>query len=174
MPEIRIDCRGQTFFTSRITTAAYKRYCALMEKGNQLDQEQSLMLNVRMLQAVLPAAPCVEDVMNVDIEQFMVAVSTIHFIMLKIVLPAMAKLNSSDEVEQVKSLFDDYDRENGYEDAKESEIDLWQAQQINVDTVVDFAVNVLKTSFTAAMESDILELLDHIQYKLNEMQKEQR
>lgn len=81
------------------------------------------------------------------------------------------------EVEQVEkeaSAFDDYDRENGYEDEDEQpEENQWKVCGEIVDRVVKIAIRLLKNSYSQCMKENIVTLLDYLKFELDTINENQ-
>ena len=68
-----------------------------------------------------------------DMGQFLRAANAVHFIMQEVVTAKFQELSDVPPEEIQKSAFDDYDRENGYEEGNEN---IWEALNENVDRVI--------------------------------------
>lgn len=114
------------------------------------------------MQAVLPTAA--GYVPEVDIEEVLVAGNTAHFLAQRIT-EAISRLSPEEQVERVKSLFDEYDRENGYTD-EEDEQDYWSAQLEVINSLLDVATQCLRCDLQYALTGDVFAILSLIKYKL--------
>ena len=119
------------------------------------DEPQGLQATIRLVQAVLPTAA--GYVLKADIEEVLVAGNTAHFLAQRIT-EAINRLSPEEQVERVKSLFDEYDKENGYTD-EEDEQDYWSAQ-------LDVATQCLRCDLQYALTGDVFAILSLIKYKL--------
>ena len=126
------------------------------------DEPPGLQATIRLVQAVLPtAAGCVP---KADIEEVLVAGNTAHFLAQRIT-EAINRLSPEEQVERVKSLFDEYDRENGYTD-EEDEQDYWSAQLEVINSLLDVATQCLRCDLQYALTGDVFAILSLIKYKL--------
>ena len=69
-------------------------------------------------------------------------------------------------VEKEESAFDEYDRENGYEEENQEE-NQWKVCSEILDRVVKIAIRLLNNSFSQCMKEDIVNLLDYLKYELD-------
>ena len=69
-------------------------------------------------------------------------------------------------VEQEKSMFDDYDEENGYNEIEAPTENLWKICRENVDRIVKISISLMKESYQNCMKSDIMSLLDHLKFEI--------
>ena len=126
------------------------------------DEPPGLQATIRLGQAVLPTAA--GYVPEVDIEEVLVAGNTAHFLAQRIT-EAISRLSPEEQVERVKSLFDEYDRENGYTD-EEDEQDYWSAQLEVINSLLDVATQCLRCDLQYALTGDVFAILSLIKYKL--------
>lgn len=126
------------------------------------DEPPGLQATISLVQAVLPtAAGCVPEA---DIEEVLVAGNTAHFLAQRIT-ETINRLSPEEQVERVKSLFDEYDRENGYTD-EEDEQDYWSAQLEVINSLLDVATQCLRCDLQYALTGDVFAILSLIKYKL--------
>lgn len=79
-----------------------------------------------------------------------------------------------EQVEKEASAFDDYDRENGYEDEDEQpEENQWKVCGEIVDRVVKIAIRLLKNSYSQCMKENIVTLLDYLKFELDTINENQ-
>lgn len=77
-------------------------------------------------------------------------------------------------VHHTVSAFDDYDRENGYEDEDEQpEENQWKVCGEIVDRVVKIAIRLLKNSYSQCMKENIVTLLDYLKFELDTINENQ-
>ena len=126
------------------------------------DEPPGLQATIRLVQAVLPTAACY--VLKADIEEVLVAGNTAHFLAQRIT-ETINRLSPEEQVERVKSLFDEYDRENGYTD-EEDEQDYWSAQLEVINSLLDVATQCLRCDLQYALTGDVFAILSLIKYKL--------
>ncbi len=126
------------------------------------DEPPGLQATIRLVQAVLPTAA--GNVLKADIEEVLVAGNTAHFLAQRIT-ETINRLSPEEQVERVKSLFDEYDRENGYTD-EEDEQDYWSAQLEVINSLLDVATQCLRCDLQYALTGDVFAILSLIKYKL--------
>lgn len=126
---------------------------------------ENIYFNLRILQELYPERPTMTELKTVDMGQFLRAANAVHFVMQEVVTAKFRELSDVPPEEVQKSAFDDYDRENGYEDDEESG-SIWEALKENVDRVVKIATRVLHTGYKECMETDIMTLLDYVKFEI--------
>lgn len=136
-----------------------------MQKNKSDDMLENIYFNLRILQELYPERPTMTELKTVDMGQFLRAANAVHFVMQEIVTAKFRELSDVPPEEVQKSAFDDYDRENGYEDEEESG-SIWEALKENVDRVVKIATRVLHTGYKECMETDIMTLLDYVKFEI--------
>lgn len=63
------------------------------------------------------------------------------------------------------SVFDQYDRENGYiEETSQEEI--WESYRENLDTVLQICIKNMRNSYKECLESDLSDLLDYVMFQV--------
>lgn len=111
---------------------------------------------------------------EIDAVEFLTAIKTVHFIMQNIVAEKMLSIVEVEQVEKEASAFDDYDRENGYEDEDEQpEENQWKVCGEIVDRVVKIAIRLLKNSYSQCMKENIVTLLDYLKFELDTINENQ-
>lgn len=126
---------------------------------------ENIYFNLRILQEFYPERPTMTELKTVDMGQLLRAANAVHFVMQEIVTAKFRELSDVEPEEIQKSAFDDYDRENGYEDEEESG-SIWDALKENVDRVVKIATRVLHTGYNECMKTDIMQLLDYVKFEI--------
>lgn len=137
----------------------------LMEKNKSDDMLENIYFNLRILQELYPERPTMTELKTVDMGQFLRAANAVHFVMQEIVTEKFRELSDVPPEEVQQSVFDDYDRENGYEDETESG-SIWESLKENVDRVIKIATRVLNTGYNECMQTDIMELLDYVKFEI--------
>lgn len=69
-----------------------------------------------------------------------------------------------EQIEEV-SAFDEYDKENGYEDYIEDEYSNYEIGLKILNMIFDFAISKCKNSLKECLDMEINDLLDYIDYK---------
>ena len=158
IPEIEVTCRGERLFINSVTVEQYKKYISLMEKNDTEKFSGVMFFNKKIIDAV----------------EFLTAIKTVHFIMQNIVAEKMLNIVEVEQVEKEASAFDDYDRENGYEDEDEQpEENQWKVCGEIVDRVVKIAIRLLKNSYSQCMKENIVTLLDYLKFELDTINENQ-
>ena len=143
----------------------------LMEKNKSDDMLENIYFNLRILQELYPERPTMTELKTVDMGQFLRAANAVHFVMQEIVTAKFRELSDVPPEEVQKSAFDDYDRENGYEDEAENG-SIWESLKENVDRVVKIATRVLNTGYNECMQTDIMKLLDYVKFEIETAEEE--
>lgn len=166
IPEIIVTCKGQKFFSNSVTVEQYKRYVDLMLRNQSNKTSDAAFFSKRILQEIFENQMSLEELGEVDVIEFLTASKTIHFIMQDIIARKFAELAGNSMVEREESAFDDYDRENGYEEELDKR-DEWQICRENIDRVIKASIRVLNNSYSQCMRENIIELLDYLKFELN-------
>ena len=143
----------------------------LMEKNKSDDMLENIYFNMRILQELYPERPTMTELKTVDMGQFLRAANAVHFVMQEIVTAKFRELSDVPPEEVQKSAFDDYDRENGYEDEAENG-SIWESLKENVDRVAKIATRVLNTGYNECMQTDIMKLLDYVKFEIETAEEE--
>nr|UVX80368.1 MAG: hypothetical protein [Bacteriophage sp.] len=165
IPEITITCAGKRYFINSVTVEQYKRYVDFMQKNHSRKTSDAAFFSKRILQEIFGNQMSLEELGEMDAEEFLAASKEIHFIMQDIIPRKFMELASDSPVEREKSAFDEYDRENGYED-EEPEEDEWQRCRENVDRIIKISIRILNNSYSQCMSEDIVALIDYIKFEL--------
>lgn len=146
----------------------YRTYTELMEKNNGDDVSSAFQFNAAIMKMIFGISE--REVLKADVAEQLATAKMIHFVMQDIITPKFLELNPNrpDEVEQEKSAFDDYDEENGYNEAEKQLDDenIWKVCRDNVDRVVKLCIKGLNDSLSNVMKSDIMSLLDHVAFEI--------
>ena len=139
-----------------------------MEKNNGDDVASAFQFNAAIMKMIFGISE--REVLKADVAEQLATAKMIHFVMQDIITPKFLELNPNrqDEVEQEKSAFDDYDEENGYNEAEKKLDDenIWKVCRDNVDRVVKLCIKGLNDSLSNVMKSDIMSLLDHVAFEI--------
>lgn len=119
MPEIVLTCGDVEHVRTSVTVEQYRAYTELMEKNAGEDAKSAFWFNAEIMKMIFGISK--KEVMKADVVDQLAAAKTIHYIMQEIITPKFLELNPDrpDQIEQEKSAFDEYDRENGYDDIEE-------------------------------------------------------
>ena len=174
IPEIEVTCRGKRYFINSITVEQYKKYISLMEKNSTEKISGVMFFNKKIMQEMFGNELSLAAVGEIDAVEFLTAIKTVHFIMQNIVAEKMLNIVEVEQVEKEASAFDDYDRENGYEDEDEQpEENQWKVCGEIVDRVVKIAIRLLKNSYSQCMKENIVTLLDYLKFELDTINENQ-
>ena len=146
----------------------YRAYTELMEKNGGDDVASAFQFNAAIMKMVFGISE--REVLKADVAEQLAAAKMIHFVMQDIITQKFLELNPNrpEEVEKEKSAFDEYDEENGYNEA-ENQLDdenIWKVCRDNVDRVVKLCIKALNDSLSNVMKSDIMSLLDHVAFEI--------
>lgn len=173
IPEIEITCRGERHFINSVTVEQYKKYINLMEKNDTEVFYGVMFFNKKIIQEMFGNELSLAAVGEIDAIEFLVAIKTVHFIMQNIVAEKMLNIVEVEQVEKEESAFDEYDRENGYEDEEQPEENQWKVCGEIVDRVVKTAIRILKNSYSQCMKENIVMLLDYLKFELDTINENQ-
>lgn len=174
IPEIEVTCSGKKYFINSITVEQYKKYISLMEKNDTEKFSRVMFFNKKIMQEMFGNELSLAAVGEIDAVEFLTAIKTVHFIMQNIVAEKMLSIVEVEQVEKEASAFDDYDRENGYEDEDEQpEENQWKVCGEIVDRVVKIAIRLLKNSYSQCMKENIVTLLDYLKFELDTINENQ-
>lgn len=161
-------------FINSVTVEQYKKYISLMEKNDTEKFSGVMFFNKKIMQEMFGNELSLAAVGEIDAVEFLTAIKTVHFIMQNIVAEKMLSIVEVEQVEKEASAFDDYDRENGYEDEDEQpEENQWKVCGEIVDRVVKIAIRLLKNSYSQCWKENIVTLLDYLKFELDTINENQ-
>ena len=79
---------------------------------------------------------------------------------------ALLNIVETEPIERETSAFDEYDRENGYEDEEQEEQNTWKICGEIVDRVTKIAIRLMRESYGQCMKENIIELLKYLKFEL--------
>ena len=174
IPEIEITCRGERFFINSVTVEQYKKYISLMEKNETETFSGVMFFNKKIMQEMFGNEFSFVAVGEIDVIEFLTAIKTVHFIMQDIIAEKLLGIVEVEQVEKEASAFDEYDRENGYEDEEEQPVEnQWKVCGEIVDRIVKIAIRLLKNSYSQCMKENIVTLLDYLRFELDTINENQ-
>lgn len=132
---------------------------------------ESMYYNKRILQAVFDPPPTMAEIETVGMKQFLTATNIIHYVMQNIVVSKFNDLSTEPQEQVKKSAFEEYDREEGYED-EEDEENRWKALKESVDRIVKIATRALNTGYGECMKADIIALLEHVKFEIDTIEED--
>lgn len=166
IPEITVTCRNERLFVNHITVEQYKKYATFMERNSSDKKAYAMFFNKRIIQEIFGNRMSLEELGAMDVIEFLTAAKGIHFIMQNIVSDALLNIVEAEPVEKEESAFDEYDKENGYEDEEQEEQNTWRTCGEIVDRVVKIAIRLLRESYGQCMKEDIVALLKYLKFEL--------
>lgn len=171
MPEIRIDCGEEKFFVSSITVGQYRKYAELMRKNSSERLSDAMFFNQKIAQEVFDSKMSLEELGKTDVIEVLTAAKTIHFVMQDVVTPKFLEL-MDEPIEKEESAFDDYDRDNGYDEVDQQR-NVWEVCSDNIDRVIQIAIKLLNNSYSQCLETDIVALLDYMKFAIKTINDKQ-
>ena len=170
MPEISIICRnGKVYETNIITVQAFRTYADLMEKKEKsgaADMLENMYYHKRILQGVFDPPPTMAELDTVGMKQFLTATNIIHYVMQNVVIEKFNELSAEPPEPVKKSAFEEYDKEEGWEDEEDTE-NRWRALKDSVDRIIKIATRALNTGYGECMKTDIIALLEHVKFEID-------
>ena len=161
IPEIEVTCRGERLFINSVTVEQYKKYISLMEKNDTEKFSGVMFFNKKIMQEMFGNELSLAAVGEIDAVEFLTAEKMLNIV-------------EVEQVEKEASAFDDYDRENGYEDEDEQpEENQWKVCGEIVDRVVKIAIRLLKNSYSQCMKENIVTLLNYLKFELDTINENQ-
>lgn len=145
-----------------------------MEKNETAQIAEAMFFNEKILQELLNNEVPIALIEKIDVIEFLTTIKTVHFIMQNVIMEKMLNVVKVQQIEKEASAFDEYDRENGYEDDPEEEEDnCWKTCGEIIDRIVKIAIRILKNSYSQCMKEDIEELLDYLKFELDTINENQ-
>lgn len=142
--------REKIFYQLHNSGAVQKIYQSHGEKQHGKDF-RSDVFNTKIVQELFGNELTLAEIGEIDVIDFLTAIKTVHFVMQNIIAEKLLNIVEVEQVEKEKSAFDEYDRENGYEDElEEPEENQWKVCGEIVDRVVKIAIRLLKTHTVSA------------------------
>lgn len=166
IPEITVTCRNEKIFVNHITVEQYKKYAAFMEKNSSGRKTDAMFFNKRIIQEIFGNRMSLEELGAMDVIEFLTAAKGIHFIMQNIISDALLNIVEAKSAEKEESAFDEYDKENGYEDEGQEERNTWNICGDIIDRVTKIAIRLMRESYGQCMKENIIELLEYLKFEL--------
>lgn len=106
------------------------------------------------------------DVVGASVVEVLTAAKALHFVMQEIVTPSFSMLaDDTEQVEQEASVFDDYDEENGYNEA--ADVNPWETCLEILDTITQASIKILRESFSETMNEELIPLIQALKYAID-------
>lgn len=171
MPELILPCGCDEYICTAISVKMYRRYTEIMERNNSDSVTDAFEANIQILSEVFGVSS--RKMEQAEVEDITAAAKQIHFLMQEVITPKFLNLNPEhpEKVEKEKSLFDEYDEENGYTE-EEEEGNFWKVCRENTDRVVKLCIRLLKNSYEQCMKSDIMSLLDYVAFEIDTLKED--
>lgn len=128
--------------------------------------EDTLYQGMRLLQELSGAMFTIDELEQMNIEDFLHSLKLIHKVMQGLVLETVMKLINVDQIEREQSAFDEYDKEEGYED-EEEEYNLWSTQKEIIERIIKLTIRLTRNSYSECMNENIIELLEYLRFELD-------
>ena len=144
-----------------------------MEKNDTEAFSGVMFFNKKIMQEMFGNELSLAAVGEIDAVEFLTAIKTVHFIMQNIIAEKMLNIVEVEQIEKETSAFDEYDRENGYEEEEQPEENQWKVCGEIVDRVVKIAIRLLKNSYSQCMKENIVTLLDYLKFGVDTINENQ-
>ena len=139
-----------------------------------MGSEMCIRDSTKIVQELFGNELTLAEIGEIDVIDFLTAIKTVHFVMQNIIAEKLLNIVEVEQVEKEKSAFDEYDRENGYEDEpEEPEENQWKVCGEIVDRVVKIAIRLLKNSYSQCMKENIVTLLEYLRFELDTINENQ-
>ncbi len=134
-----------------------------MKKLSKVDNNlvEIFYYNKRLIQEMFSIS--MYEIQDISIVDFIYTYRAIHFIMQNIIMMKFKEL-STEEIVYEGSAFDEYDKENGYEDDNN---ELWDIAKDNINRIIKLSRDLLKISYTECMHTDIYNLIEHLKFEID-------
>ena len=132
-----------------------------------------MYFNMKIMQEMFGNRLSLSELGEVEAVEFLTASKGIHFIMQTIVTESLLNIVDVEPIEKEESAFDEYDRENGYEE-DEPEANQWKVCGEIMDRTVKIAIRLLNNSYTDCMREDVLSLLKYLKFELDTIDENQK
>lgn len=172
IPELEITCANKKYTLYEITVGKYKRYAELMKANDATEYENVMYYNMKALQMMFDNALSLDELEHADVCELMCAAKTMHFIAQDVITPMFAELGGDEAVQVEKSIFDDYDKENGYVEESEQEVSVWDSCLTVIDLITKTAIRVLRNSYSQVMNTNIAELIKYLKFEIETANKQ--
>lgn len=133
---------------------------------NDKNMNESFYYNKKIIQDIFSIS--MYEISKLDIIELIFTYMAIHFIMQNIIMVKFKDL-ASEEIVYEGSAFDEYDKENGYEDEENS---LWQVAKENVNRIIKLSRKLLNMSYTDCINTDIYKLIDYIKFEIDSLEED--
>ena len=151
------------YFTKDITLRQYKMYIDAMEENE--DTEDIIGASKQIIQIMTDNKESLSNISKMEAYEFFKAVNDIHFVMQEIITKKMMEILPTPEVEKETSIFDEYDKENGYED-DDSEENQWKICKDIMDKLIKLSIRLLGNSYSQCMNENALQLFEYLGYEI--------
>lgn len=163
MPELTLLCGSEEHVCTAVSVRMYRKYTEFMEHNNGSSAQDAFAINAEILKEFFGISS--RELRKAEVEEQLVAAKTIHFVVQEIITKKFLELNPDRPEQQEKSIFDEYDEENGYNEGEKAE-NVWKVCRENLDRVVKLCIRAFNDSYTKCMESDIMSLIDYVVFEI--------
>lgn len=164
----RIDTpRGPVYCAvERMTVRQAKRYAEIMRDMEQTEEsEQAAIRAMPRLIADVYGGMRPQEALHAPVVQAVTAAKALHFVMQEIVFPAFEILADDPPIEQEASVFDDYDKEEGYED--DAATSFWTVCLESLEVITQATIKIMRQSYTETMKEELVPLIEHIKWEID-------
>lgn len=149
-----------------MTLKKYRKYIEFMKANEKTEYENVMYYNIKSLQMMFDNKVSFDELEKADIVELIYTSKAMHFIAQDIITPQFQKLGGKEAVEVEQSVFDEYDKENGYEDEQEENVSIWDSCLSMVDLITKTAIQLLRNSYAQVMETNIIDLINYLNYEI--------
>lgn len=154
---------GERLAIKAATMRSFRRYHSIVQDGTQ-GRSQALEECATVIYALADGKAEYGAVWSAEAAEIIAAGRQINAIMRDRIPAAMNRMSGCEPVEMQKSAFDEYDKENGYDDDAATE--RREQYMAAADAVIRAAINVCGCSYTEAADENAYELLGQIDHYL--------
>lgn len=163
MPELTLMCGHEERVCMSVSVSMYRKYMEIMERHDGAGVNAVMRMNGEIIKVFFDVSS--RELEQAEAVEFLTAAKTIHFVVQEIIARKFLDLNPDHPEKQEKSAFDEYDEENGYNEA-ENCVSVWKTCIENVDRVVKLCIRAFHDSYTTVMQADIMALLDYVAFEI--------
>ena len=144
----------------------YRRYIEFMKANEATEYENVMFYNLKALQMMFDNQITFEELEKTEIIELLYTSKAMHYIAQEIITPQFEKLGGKEAIEVEQSIFDDYDKENGYEEDQEESASIWNSCLNMVDLITKTSIQLLRNSYAQVMETNIIDLITYLKYEI--------
>lgn len=149
-----------------MTLKKYRKYIEFMKANEATEFENVMFYNIKSLQMMFDHQISFDELEKMNIVELLYTSKAMHYIIQEIITPQFEKLGGKEAEEVEQSIFDEYDKENGYEDEQEENVSIWDSCLSMVDLITKTSIQLLKNSYAQVMETNIIDLITYLKYEI--------